>query len=289
MAVWAGTLLSRASTSLAAVALVLCCATAPSAAAATGAPHVTTELATGVTSTSATIEVAIDPEGRETSYEIWLECREAGSGCEAVATPQRHVGVLASVSGEQTVTAELSGLQPGSYYSYAVIATNSAGREGWVGVSLRTCPSSGPCPGQPAPGGESLWNIEGARRVGEEAPALEAAREAAKREGEERLAREAALWAARELAARTAGERAGREAAEREAAARAARCVVPRLSGASLAAARRSLTAAHCALGRVSVPHRGHGTLVVSRQSVRAGRKLAAGSRVSVTLTPRRR
>ena len=287
MRVRASTLAGYLPRLLLAVAAILCCTVAPAAAADPGIPVVTTEVATAVTSTSATIEVSIDPQGLETSYEIWLECRGTGDGCEAVASPERHVGVLAASSGAQTVTDEMNGLQPGSYYRYAVIARNSAGREGWVGVGLNTCPSSGPCPSQSVPGGTGLWVWEAARLSAEEAPAREAARQAAKREGEERLAREAAVWAARELAARQAGERAGREAAEREARARG--CVVPHLAGESLAAARRSLAAAHCALGRVSAPHRSHGALVVSRQGMRAGQRLSAGSRVSVTLAPRHR
>ncbi len=271
----------------AATAFSLGCAALP-AAAGGGAPEVTPMVATAVTTTAATIEVGINPEGKETSYEIWLECREAGGSCEPVGAPQRQVAVLGAPTGEQTVSAAVSGLQPGSYYRYGVIATNSAGREGYLGVSFKTCPSTGPCPMQPAPGGESLWNIEGARRVGEEAPALEAQREALKREAEERLVREAAQWAARELAARQAGERAGREAAEREAAARAARCVVPRLRGDSLIAARRALAAAHCALGAVTAPRGRHGALVVTGQSVPRGRRLARGAKVSLTLRPRR-
>jgi hypothetical protein len=266
----------------------VCWLAAPASASAS-VPQVTTMIATGVTSSSATVEAAIDPEGSQTSYEIALECQGSGPGCEAPGAPQRQVGVLGSPSGQQTVSAEFTGLQAGLYYSYAVIATNASGREGWNGVSFRTCPSSGPCPMQPAPGGEQLWNLEAARREAEEAPALEAAREAAKREAEERLAREAAQSAAREIAAREAGERAGREAAEREAAARARHCVVPHLVGDSLAAARRSLAAAHCALGRVGAPRGHHGALMVSRQGVRAGRRLAAGSRIGVNLVARHR
>lgn len=275
-------------TSLVTPVAVVCWLAVPASASA-AVPGVTTMVATGVTSSGARVEAAIDPEGSQTSYEIWLECQGGSPTCEAPGAPQRQVGVLGSPTGQQTVSAEFSGLQAASYYRYGVIATNSSGREGWTGVSFRTCPSSGPCPMQPAPGGEQLWNFEAARREAEEAPALEAAREAAKREGEERLAREAAQFTARELAAREAGERAGREAAEREAAARAKRCVVPHVVGDSLAAARQSLTAAHCALGKVNAPRGHHGALTVSRQGVRAGQRLAAGSKVGVSLAARHR
>ncbi len=270
-------------------AVAVVCWLAVPASASAAVPEVTTMVATAVTSSGARVEAAIDPEGSQTSYEIWLECQGPGPGCEAPGTPERQVGVLGSPTGTQAVSAEFSGLQPGLYYRYGVIATNASGREGWNGVSFKTCPSSGPCPMQPAPGGEQLWNLESARRAAEEAPALEAAREAAKREGEERLAREAAQFTARELAARQAGERAGREAAEREAAARAQQCVVPHLVGRSLATARRRLAAAHCVLGKVSAPRGHHGALIVSGQGARAGQRLAKGSKVAVKLAPQHR
>ncbi len=269
-----------------AAAIVVAGCVASSAAAAV--PHVTPLEASAVTASSAKINVGIDPEGGETSWEIALECRGSNSCEEAVSTPQRAVGVLVASTGQEVVSDEVSGLQPDSYYRYTVIATNSSGREGWVGVNFRTCPSTGPCPSQGVPGGEQLWNFEGARREAEEAPRLEAEREKAKREGEERAAREAAALTARELAIRQAGERAGREAAERELAARAQRCVVPHLVGRSLAGARRALSAAHCTLGRVSAPRGDHGPLVVSHQGARAGQKLAKGSRVAVTLAAKR-
>jgi hypothetical protein len=70
----------------------------------------------------------------------------------------------------------------------------------------------------------------------------------------------------------------------------AARCVVPRLRGLSLTAAKSRLRAAHCRLGRVRSPRTRHGGLVVTSQSVPAGRRLARGSRVNVSLgTPRPR
>jgi hypothetical protein len=74
-------------------------------------------------------------------------------------------------------------------------------------------------------------------------------------------------------------------------------CVVPRLKGKSLAAARTLLSKSHCALGKVKRPHvrKGHklGKLVVGSESPQAGGKLSAGSKVAVVLVkapkPRRR
>jgi hypothetical protein len=263
----------------------------PALAAAAEKPELTLRPAKAATQTSATIEAWVNDKGGEASWEIWLECQEArtpGSHCEPLAATQLHKGVLAPSFGAQTVEAPMTELQPGYLYKYRVVAANAAGREGWVGADFVTCPSSGSC-AQPAPGGEALWNVEGAQRMAEEAVAREAERQAKQREAEERPAKEAAERAAREREAREAGERAGREAAERAAAARALlRCVVPRLGGRSLTAARRALARAHCSLGKVTEPRGHHGRLVVGRQSVRSGRKLAYGAKVAVTLRPKR-
>jgi hypothetical protein len=283
---------------LSAVVVVLAFGPAPSVAASGELPAVAPRVASQVTKTSATIEAGINPEGSQTSYEISLECQNAAQldSCEPLTVaPQLQQGTIAAGVEEVIVTAPMIGLQPGYLYKYRVIATNAAGREGYVGSSFLTCPSSGPCGSQPTPGGESLWNIEGARRAGEEAPRLEAEREARHREEVERPVREAAEKAAHEREIREAGERAGREAAERsarEAAERAAalgheRCAVPRLHGDSLAAARRALRRVHCDLGRVTVPRSHHGALIVVRQSVRAGRIIAGGAKVAIVMAPK--
>jgi hypothetical protein len=285
--------ISRTARRLLVTALVLAgTASAAPAQAAAEVPQVTLKVATQVTQTGATVEAAINPEGSETGYEIWLECQSAEESkdeCEPLTVaPQRHLGTLPAGTEAQTVTAAMSGLQPGYLYEYGVIATNSGGREGYLGNGFLTCPSAGSCPDQPWLPGQPLWSIEGARRAAEEAPALEAERQARQREIEERPAKEAAARAALERAAREAGERAGREAAERAAAARAKMmCVVPRLTGDSLSAARRSLAKAHCVLGKVKRPPVYHGALVVGRQSVPRGRELGTGARVALTLRPK--
>lgn len=62
-------------------------------------------------------------------------------------------------------------------------------------------------------------------------------------------------------------------------------CVVPQLRGTTLAAARRLLAGARCAVGRITRPHRrSRGRLVVTAQSPRAGATLAAGSPVGLRL-----
>jgi hypothetical protein len=71
------------------------------------------------------------------------------------------------------------------------------------------------------------------------------------------------------------------------------RCVVPKLAGRSLTAARATLLQAHCKLGRVTKPRRSKhgrakptGTLVIAGQSPAAGSSAPSGTAVSVRLAP---
>ena len=252
-------------------------AAAPAASAAT-VPAVQYMQPQDVTETSATLEAEIDPEGAETSWEIYLECQSPVSEepCEPVAGgPERHAGTIPAIIGTELVQAEVRGLRPGYHYKYSVLAANPAGKEGWVGNGLVTCSSPGGC-GQPVEFGQAYWNLEGAERAAREGPRIEAELEAKKRsEEEERMAHEAKL--------REEGERAGREAAERERVAHNTVCVVPELGGDTLTRARKLLRRAHCKLGKVIRPA-ARGRLVVDRQGDRPGRRLAKGSAVSVKL-----
>lgn len=274
------------------VVLALCtgpiCVSVASASAASGAPEVGYLSASDVSTSGATIEVPINPEGSETGWEIWLECEEplkGGQNCEPVTVgSQRKSGTLPARVGQEIVTDAVSGLQPGYLYKYRVVAANADGKAGNVGDGFLTCPAEGPCPSQPFLEGESLWNLEAAEREALEAPRLEAEREAAAREAAERPAKEAAALAAKEREAREAGEKAGREAAERAALTRSAKCVVPRLIGDSLAQARRALARAHCRLGRLSEPHIHQSRLVVIRQAAHSGLRLDPGASVAITL-----
>jgi hypothetical protein len=71
-------------------------------------------------------------------------------------------------------------------------------------------------------------------------------------------------------------------------------CIVPKLTGDRLALAKRKLRAAHCRLGKVTKARaarrtrgKGHVT-VVAKQSPKPGAVSAAGTKVSLTLTPKR-
>jgi virginiamycin B lyase len=67
------------------------------------------------------------------------------------------------------------------------------------------------------------------------------------------------------------------------------RCVVPKVLGLKLAAAKTRLVKAHCRLGKVKRPRRAAaGRLRVTRQSPRAGTTKPAGTKVALTLGLRR-
>jgi hypothetical protein len=100
-------------------------------------PSIDSESASNITEHSATLEAQINPDGLETSYEIWLaekvEC-QAGRECplelDGEISESRVVhGQIAAGDSAQTVSADLAHLEEGSYaYSYWVVATNSAGK-----------------------------------------------------------------------------------------------------------------------------------------------------------------
>ena len=248
-----------------------------------------------VSENSATLEAPIRPEGLESEYELWLEypvC-QSGGACESTTSERVGEGSIPADHLEQVVSADLTSLQWDYSYNFVVIASNSDGTRQSYPLTFTT----GSPPPVGAPGGSGagkpvefkeepgVW--EGAAREAAEAPRIGAEEEAKKKEEEERPMKEAAARAAKEREIREAGERAGREAAEREAKMGVApSCVVPRLKGDSLAVARRALAKNHCAVGHVIKPRKHHGALEVVTQSANAGRKLANGTAVAVTLGP---
>jgi hypothetical protein len=239
---------------------------------------------TGLTETSGMLQAKINPEGSETAWEIALECGRSSpaesSPCESLSgDSQKHEGRIAAGAPAEVVHAEVDGLQPGYVYKYRVLAWNSLGKEGWVGMEFGTCLAHGGCPTGQNPG--IAWSgIEAAERSAREAPRIEAELEAKQRHEEE-------AKAAHERAIREAGERAGREATERErlrGMVRTTRCIVPKLEGDGIRRARRALRKAHCRLAKVHAPGKHHGLLVVTHQSPRAGRRLAKGTAVALWL-----
>jgi hypothetical protein len=101
------------------------------------------------------------------------------------------------------------------------------------------------------------------------------------KEQAEQRAQEAASHALQESAMPQPGqEKAMQPAVARPQARRG--CVVPALKGDTLAAARRALAAAHCRVGAVHRTTHRPGRLRVSRQTVRAGKRLADDARVAI-------
>ena len=71
--------------------------------------------ASHVSTAGATIEAPINPEGGETSWEIWLEYQgvEPSSQCEPLTVgSQRQQGILSPGFESQTVTDAVTNLQP---------------------------------------------------------------------------------------------------------------------------------------------------------------------------------
>jgi archaellum component FlaD/FlaE len=86
------------------------------------------------------------------------------------------------------------------------------------------------------------------------------------------------------LQAETLSKETEQRVAQQKAEETANLCVVPNLKGDSLSRARAALRKAHCALGKVLMPHHSHGHLVVMGQSVKRGLKRSHGTAVAVTL-----
>jgi hypothetical protein len=94
------------------------CSAASVLAAEVEAPWIDNAVATGASETTGSLEAQIDPHGGETAYEFWLECQYPTGGpsaCEPVAGGQHAQGGRMSAGSEdQTVTVQMTGLQPGS-------------------------------------------------------------------------------------------------------------------------------------------------------------------------------
>jgi hypothetical protein len=285
---------------LALFAAALCLLAIPATSFASSAPSIGSTSAE-VGQNEATLKAPIRPEGLATNYEIWLQC--TSQSCTSTEGQRVAEGSIEAGRLEQEVSVALTSLEWDSSYIFEVIASNKDGTARSYPQTFTT--GSPPPPGcpdgcsdnKPAEFKAEPWNEEGAAREADEAPRLEEEREAKAKEEAERPAKEAAARAAKEREVHEAGERAGRETAEREAkkreeekaaAARSVRCVVPKLKGDSLVVARSALGKAHCSLGKVSRPHERQRKLVVSAQSVRAGRQLAKGTAVAVRLGPAR-
>jgi FtsZ-interacting cell division protein ZipA len=129
-----------------------------------------------------------------------------------------------------------------------------------------------------------------AKEVAEQAAAKEAAeREAAakaKEAAEQKVKEEHEQWERQQQQGQAEEAKHRQEASQRqpESQAVAKMCVVPSLKGDSLGGALKAVRRADCRLGKVTRPHRAHGRLVVTGQSVKSGSKRPAGTVIAVTL-----
>lgn len=216
------------------------------------------------------VSARIDPDGLATSYEIKLACAICGPPGYAPAT-----GQLPAVKETITESLNLTGIKPGSYRFEAYVH-NAAGYD--LDRSELTVPE--PPPGAFPNGygwGETYTPTISAGAVASgEATALRIFEEAEARRQQARKEEEV-RHAAEQAETRRVEEEQAREAAARERREEVAghpACVVPLLTGDTLATARHALAKAHCRLGRVHRPARRmrrHGRLRVIRQGARPG------------------
>lgn len=213
----------------------------------------------------------VDPEGLETTYEIWLECL-----CDP--GKEQTTGSLPAVNEVRAVTLVLSGLPLGRY-GFTVRVRNAAGEASQRGV-LEFPESPGSFPEGTAP-----VEVIGAPYVGADTDHLLAIAERENRERSEREEREERAIEERIPPTVEEAERKHREEVEAVAAAprqRSRACVVPSLKGDTLSVATRVLARAHCRLGKVNRPRHHQGAVYVTRQDPLPGKTLPA--RVGVTL-----
>ena len=91
---------------------------------------------TGITLAGVGIEAQIDPEGTETAYEflvVWRALNPTERGEPLPGGPRPQGGRIPAGAGNVTVSAVVSGLQPGYTYWYEVVASNLAGKTKYGG------------------------------------------------------------------------------------------------------------------------------------------------------------
>jgi hypothetical protein len=227
-----------------------------------------------VTTAGVALEAQINPQGNETSYEfliVWraLKPGERGEPLPGVSPAQEgHIGAGSS---DVTVSAFLSGLQPGYSYWYQVIATS-------LGNITRSAPTAFPYfnpdwPAEVPPREEGPPYVPPSRA----GCANESGDLAAAKTVQEQRAKEA-----EEAALRRRGEE------HPQAVIPAGRCKVPGVKDDTLRAARRAIEHAHCRLGRIRRPSHYRGVLIVTGQTPRRGMTLRKAASVTLVLGPAR-
>jgi hypothetical protein len=220
------------------------------------------------------IEAQINTHGQETTWEISLNC---------LGEPrcQHAEGRLPADSGIQIVSAKFTGLETGVAYHYAIEASSSGGEvlNTWE-FTIQPAPPGAAPEGNKDKEVYTPPELPWANQSGNEA-AARTVREQREKEQEEQKAKEAAVSHAAEGAAL---KRRQEEAAQQTAARlqEEPACAVPELKGDTLAVARRKLAAAHCRLGTVHRSGHHQSRLRVTKESARAGERLADNAPVSL-------
>lgn len=230
-----------------------------------------------VTMAGVSLEAAIDPQGNETRYEfltVWRALKPGERGEPLPAGSPTQEGHIGAGYGDVTVTAFLSGLQPGYTYWFELVAT-SLGNNARSTIAVTYFDpdwyESGLAEGPPYVPPDRAGCADESGNLA----AAETVRKQREKEAQEAAAKEVMAKEAKEALPK-------RPAEEHSAASLPTSCIVPSVRGDTLSAARRAIARAHCRLGRLRRPSHYHGALVVMRQTPRRGSTL--GNRASVTL-----
>lgn len=269
------------------------------------APTATTSAATSVHTTDAQLSAQVNPQGLPTTVSF----QYGTSSAYGASTTAQSVG---SGRSSQAISAALSGLAPMTTVHYRVVAVNAAGSTFGADMTFTTSAppaalpivSTGPAAavtdtsarvaGTVTPNGTNAqYHFEYGQSTsyGTSTPALSASAGSAPVRASASLSKlkPATTYHYRLVATSAVGTSNGTDRTFRTL---QSRCVVPKLVGKTLSAARRSLLRAHCRLGRVARPtrkrHRTRGsTLLVISQSLKPGARRPTATRVNVTLGPR--
>jgi WD40-like Beta Propeller Repeat len=128
------------------MALALACLFLASSSARAATPTVTDDFVSAVTTKSAVLHAAVNPEGGATAYHFEYGTANCASNpCTSVPIPDAGIGAGTSTV---SVAKEISGLQPSTTYHYRVVATNASGTTMGPSSTFNTYapPESPSCP-----------------------------------------------------------------------------------------------------------------------------------------------
>ena len=105
-----------------------------------GIPAVTSESATNITDTTATLNATVIPSGFETTcqFQYVADAAFQGSGYSTATSVDCSPSDLGSSFDPQTTSASATGLTPGTVYHFRVVATNAAGTTNGDDTTFKT-------------------------------------------------------------------------------------------------------------------------------------------------------